>query len=197
MQSVYFCFTKLNTTMIRIPVKTHLFKYLQGKIAADKVEIKVPSQLEIFENPDLRIRKLIAHSINPMLRTDAGFKIEAINYKSYQLVLFVPSDSMIKRGRVFLPEKAVHRLNELLRLEMLSEVGMLVDKAISEKKRIDLAILDFMAKYDIDEEDIRFDSIKKSLYRDRVTFTKDYRAQDENIGTLDLTYHKKMVAIHR
>lgn len=182
--------------MIRIPVKTHLVKYLSAKVQADKIEIKTPTQLEIFENPELRLRKVIAHSINPMLRSDGGFKLADIKYPKYELVLFVPSDSMIARKRVFLPIQAVHRLNELLRLEFLTEVGMEVDKAISTGKRIDLTILDFMARYDIDEEDIRFDSIKKSLYRDRLTFHREV-PQDANIGTLDLTYNKKMIAIHR
>jgi hypothetical protein len=182
--------------MIRIPVKNHLHKYLSAKVNAEKIEIKAPTQLEIFENPQLRLRKVIAHCITPMLRVDGGFKLTEIKYPSYKLVLFVPSDSMIARKRVFLPIQAVHRLNELLRLEFLSDVGMEVDKAISEGKRIDLTILDFMAKYDIDEEDIRFDSIKKSLYRDRLTFHRETQT-DSNIGMLDLTYHKKMIAIHR
>lgn len=182
--------------MIRIPVKKHLFKYLSAKVKADKIEIKAPTQLEIFENPELRLRKVIAHSINPMLRVDGGFKLTDFKYPKYELVLFVPSDAMIARKRVFLPKQAVYRLNEVLRLEFLTEVGMEVDRAISTGKRIDLTILDFMARYDIDEEDIRFDSIKKSLYRDRLTFYRE-APMDSNIGTLDLTYHQKMISIHR
>lgn len=113
-------------------------------------------------------------------------------------MLFVPSDSMIKRGRMYLSIQAVHRLNDLLRTEMMSELGMMVDKAISEKRRIDLTILDFMNQYNIDEEDIRFDSLKKSLYRERLVFAPPIENnKDEHIGYVDLTYHSKMIATHR
>ncbi len=178
--------------MIRIPIKTHLFKFLVKKLPIEKLQITKP--IITGDDPLEHYNRIAYKCLNPFLRCDNGFNLSNITFKHYELILFIPSDGMIQRGRVHLAEKGVYMLNDVLRNEFIAECRMWVDKAISDNSRHDLAILNFMDMYGIDDEEIRFDSLKKALYRDRLNFVKNNNNPEVNIGVIDLAFQKKLAA---
>lgn len=178
------------SSMIRIPIKTHLFKFLVKKIPIEKIQITKP--ITSSDDPLEHYNRIAYKCLNPFLRADNGFNLADITFKHYELILFIPSDGMIQRGRVHLAERGVYMFNNVLRDEFINECRMFVDKAISNTGRHDIAILNFMDMYGIDEEDIRFDSIKKALYRDRLSFVKNNNNMEVNIGVIDFAFQKKL-----
>jgi len=79
---------------------------------------------------------------------------------------------------------------------MVEELAMKMDEAIANKKRHDKAILEFMNQYNFDEDDIRFDSLKKRMYRERVKIAeKIYLANNlkPTSGVLNLSFGDRLI----
>jgi hypothetical protein len=187
--------------IIKIPVRVHLLKYLSGKVGGDKIEIQHVSQQQMFINESrvIEIQMKLSRVIFPFLNTDHRnqWQMQQLNGKGkYSLVALAFRDYLVDRKRVFISLQGVNKLNDLLDAMMYEELMGIMDTTISNKERHDKAILDFMNKYLIDEDDIRFDSIKKRLYRERLKINDKIYLNKNLAGMpaiLDLSFGNKLV----
>lgn len=187
--------------IIKIPVRVHLLKYLSGKVGAEKIEIQHISQQQMFasESHVIDIQQKLSKTIFPFLNTDQRnqWQMHQLNGKGkYSLVALSFKDYLIDRKRVFISLQGVNKLNDLIDGMMYAELMGIMDYTISAKERHDKAILDFMNKYLIDEDDIKFDSIKKRCYRERLKI-QDKIYLNKNLAgmpaILDLSFANKLV----
>lgn len=187
--------------IIKIPVRVHLLKYLSGRVGGDKIEIQHISQQQMFasESHVIEIQQKLSQVIFPFLNTDHKnqWAMQQLNGKGkYSLIALAFKDYMMDRKRVFISLQGVNKLNDLIDGMMYAELMGIMDHTISEGGRHDKAILEFMNKYMIDEDDIRFDSIKKRLYRERLKI-QDKIYLTKNLSgmpaMLDLSFANKLV----
>jgi CRISPR/Cas system-associated endoribonuclease Cas2 len=79
---------------------------------------------------------------------------------------------------------------------MMDELMSRVFEALDEEKRIDTIILGFMAECNIDEDDIRFDSLKKNCYRKRTEIAEKLFLNNNSATAhvvLNLSFDTKLI----
>jgi len=183
--------------IIKIPIRVHLLKYLRGKIGSDKLEIKHFYQVEMFEDQSeiIFIQKQISRAIYPFLTTKHHWRQDQLGKTiSYGMISLGLKEYLVSTKRIQLSYLGVLKLNSTIDEMMLAELIGNIDKAISEKRQHDKTILDFMMKYNFDEDDIRFDSLKKRIYRERARLAEKIFL-DKNLkvseAILDLSFGDK------
>lgn len=180
--------------IIKIPVRAHLLKYLKTKIGSERMDIKHYFQIEMFEDQSeiIFLQKKISRAIYPFLTTQHQWKPEQLGKSiKYNLIALNLKEYLTDSRRVYISFKGVLKLNEVIDELMLAELLNTIDVAIFTRKRQDLAILDFMNKYGFDEDDIRFDSLKKRCYRERERIQEKIFLEKNlkvSAGVLDLSF---------
>lgn len=79
-----------------------------------------------------------------------------------------------KRPRIYLDDDSQHQFNLYLERLLKHEFFTYVDNSLVYNVNITAAINDFMSKYDLNPEEIAFETLKKSYYR--------YRKYRERVG---------------
>lgn len=186
--------------IIRIPIRIHLLKYLRGKVGAEQVKIQHYSQLSLFEadSPVAQLQADLSKTIYPFLNTNYAWEDIQVKNKlnKYGLISLELKDYLVSTKKIFLSFKGVVALNDLIDAMMVEELSDLIDSTIANHKRQDIAILEFMNKYSIDEDDIRFDSLKKRIYRERLKQTaKIFISKNlaASSGVLSLSFGERLV----
>jgi hypothetical protein len=185
--------------LVRIPLRIHLLKYLKAKVGADKLEIRHFNQLEMFQDQSdiIYIQRQLSKTLYPFLNTEHQWeKSQLGNQGKYALIGLNLKDYLISTRRIYISIQGVIKFNDCVDNIMLKEMIALIDTAISKKERQDLCILDFMAKYQIDEDDIRFDSLKKRAYRERKRLAEKLFLDKNLKGTgavLDLSFAEAFI----
>jgi hypothetical protein len=185
--------------LVRIPVRIHLLKYLKAKVGADKLEIRHFNQLEMFADQSdiIYIQRQLSKTLYPFLNTEHQWSSDQLgNQGKYGIIGLNLKDYLIDSRRIYISILGVIKFNDSIDQIMLKEMITLLDKAISEKQRQDHTILEFMAKYQIDEDDIRFDSLKKRAYRERKRLAEKLFLERNLKGTgavLDLSFSEKFI----
>lgn len=187
--------------IIRIPIRSHLLKYLSNKIGGDKINIQHVSQQELFvdESEVIYLQRELGRCIYPFLRTNdkKQWKPQQLNKKEkHNLIALTFKDYLIDRKRVFISIDGVREVNYLLDKLMYAELIQISDRCIVNGARKKDAIIDFMNKYLIDEEDITVDSIRKRLWRENVALReKLYLHNNLHVlgATLDLSFGEQMI----
>lgn len=179
--------------MIRLPIKTYLHKYLCQEIGAEKIEIKKISAADIDSNIK-RWQYLLSKNLFPYLTHSTGFQGDPkrILNSPYTLIAVMPSDKMIRHKRLDITSQGITKVNECIQGEFYKDLFAELDLCLVEKKRIDHKIIDFMNKYDINEDDIRFDSLKKAHYRSRIKEGNNFE-KVEPYCVVDLFFGNRLV----
>lgn len=185
--------------LVRIPVRIHLLKYLKAKVGADKLEIRHFHQMEMFADQSdiIYIQRQLSKTLYPFLNTEHQWAKEQLGSQGkFSLIGLNLKDYLMDSRRIYISLQGVVKFNDTIDQIMLTEMIGLLDKAISERKRQDHVILDFMSKYQIDEDDIRFDSLKKRAYRERKRLAEKIFLDKNLKGTgavLDLSFSEKLI----
>jgi hypothetical protein len=183
--------------IIKIPIRVHLLKYLRGKIGSDRLEIKHYYQVEMFEDQSeiIHIQKEISRAIYPFLTTKHHWRQDQLGKTiSYGMIALGLKDYLVTTKRIQLSYLGVLKLNSTIDEMMLQELIGKIDVAIAEKKPHDKTILEFMMKYNFDEDDIRYDSLKKRIYRERARLAEKLFLEKNlkvSEGVLDLSFGDK------
>jgi hypothetical protein len=187
--------------IIRIPIRSHLLKYLSCKIGGEKINIQHVGQQELFVNESevIHIQRELARSIYPFLVTNdrAQWKPAQLNKKEkHNLVALAFKDYLVDRKRVFISIDGVREVNYMLDKLMYGELIQINDSSIVNGARKKDAIIDFMNKYKIDEDDITIDSIRKRLWRENVALKEKLYLKNNLFvlgATLDLSFQDRMI----
>lgn len=145
---------------IKIPVQYYLKKYL-----SKKVEV-TPFQLS---NKGCHISALI---LEPLAK-DFYPKREPLDPKYNDFIEFEMNSSIVNEKRFQIDAKIVYRINKLLRDKFNDEFFHWVNqirestKKTGEEIEINGAIHQFMEYYDLHEDDIQFETLKKIYWRER------------------------------
>lgn len=155
--------------------------------------------MELFEENGniIHIQREISKTLYPFLNTRDQWKTEnlAKQYK-YTLISLQLMDYLANHKRLFISTLGVIKFNERLDQLMVEDLMNRLDLSISNKKRHDETFLQFMAECSIDEDDIRFDSLKKRCYRERVKLKEKIflgNNLSRTYGVLDLSFTEKLV----
>lgn len=185
--------------IIKIPIRAHLLKYLKTKIGSEKLNLKHYFQVELFEDQSemIFIQKQISRALYPFLTTQHQWRPEQLGKNvKYNLIALNLKEYLTDSRRIYISYKGVLVLNEVIDELMVGELLNSLDMAIYDRKRQDQVILDFMAKHAFDEDDIRFDSLKKRCYRER-TRLKEKLFLEKNLkvstGVLDLSFGERYI----
>jgi hypothetical protein len=185
--------------LVRIPVRIHLLKYLKAKVGADKLEIRHFNQMEMFADQSdiIFLQRQLSKTLYPFLNTEVQWEQSQLgNQGKYGIIGLNLKDYLINSRRIYISIQGVIKFNDCIDQIMLKEMIANIDKAISEKQRQDHTILEFMAKYQIDEDDIRFDSLKKRAYRERKRLAEKIFL-DKNLkgsgAVLDLSFAERFI----
>jgi hypothetical protein len=185
---------------IRIPIRIHLLKYLRGKANGEQIRIQHYSQLELFEQDSavIALQRDLARTIYPFLNTTYQWEQAQIRNKlvKYGLISFELKEYLVHSKKLFISFKGVMALNDFIDNLMVEELAMKMDEAIANKKRHDKAILEFMNQYNFDEDDIRFDSLKKRMYRERVKIAEKIYLSNNlkpTSGVLNLSFGDRLI----
>ena len=186
--------------IIRIPIRIHLLKYLRGKAKGEQIRIQHHSQLELFEedSPVIALQRDLARTIYPFLNTDNTWEKSQLltRREKYGLVSMQLKDYLVHSKKVFISYRGIMELNEFIDTMMVEELASRLDESIANRKRHDKTILDFMNEYGFDEDDIRFDSLKKRIYRERVRIAEKIYLSKNLKGTeaiLDLSFADRLI----
>jgi hypothetical protein len=179
---------------MRIPIKTYLHKYLLNQLGTEKFILQKYSNCNTSTR-ELLWQKRLSDLIFPLLITGNGYKPEEIGFKNFVYMAVFPSNTAIREKRMSISSKGVQCINNALYTWFMEDLQEFCDEALSTNQRIDMRILKFMSDYNIDEDDIRFDSLKKNYYRERVKtsqkiFTKNYATAQL---VLDLSFSNKLI----
>jgi hypothetical protein len=137
---------------IAIPVKPYVMKYLIHKYSSDTITFKRNDHIHsTFLSLLQRPSKEYAHKKYK--------KVEGPNVK------FVISMSLKRNVGCVLPEENIRHFNFFIDYLIKHEFFDFVDSKIEEGVRTKNAIDAFMDKYDLGEDDIKFETLKKSYYR--------------------------------
>jgi hypothetical protein len=185
---------------IRIPIKRYLVKYLIARLGKDSLELKRVTAFEVAlseNNIKATLQKQISDVIFPLLQSSENYRQEDyINNKAYTLVGLSISDNMMMQKKVCLRTKSITKINERIYGLMMDELMNRVFEALDEEKRIDTIILGFMAECNIDEDDIRFDSLKKNCYRKRTEIAEKLFLKNNSAtahAVLSLSFDTKLI----
>lgn len=146
---------------VSIPIQFYLKKYLSKKVDVSPFHLS---------NKGCHISALLLEPI------EKGFypaKIP-ISAKYNDFLEFKMNTSIIKEGRFHLDTKIVYRINKILEDKFDDEFFHWCENARasfqSEGKSIEIndAITSFMNYYQLHEDDIQFETLKKAYYRFRV-----------------------------
>lgn len=185
---------------IRIPIKTFLLKYLLSELGKDTLELK---RINAFEaalsenNKKASIQKELSDCIFPMLQSREAFNLEEfLSNPKYTIVGLKLTNSMLSQKKVCLRKHAIIKINDKVYCMMMADLMERVYKAIDDEVRLDNIILGFMSEHGIDEDDIRFDSLKKNCYRERIRIAE--KLFDKNNFTtahavLNLSFTDKLI----
>ena len=185
--------------VIKIPIRVHLLKYLRGKVGADKLDIKHINQMELFADQSdiIFIQRELSKNIYPFINTTHNWKPEHLGVKyKFGMVALNLKDYLINSKKLFISYDGVKKLNESLYDLMMNELMGLLDESIVNKTRHDEAIINFMNKYEIDEDDIRFDSLKRKCYRERARLAEQIFLENNlkmTSGVIDLSFGNNLV----
>lgn len=179
---------------MRIPIKTYLHKYLLKQIGSDKLVLqKITTHQSITQ--DLLWQKRLSDLIFPLLTTGHGYKTDEIEFKNYVFMAIHPNTTALRDKKISISAKGVKCLNNAVYGWFMEDLQEYCDEALSKSQRIDLRILQFMADHNIDEEDIRFDSLKKNYYRERVKTSQKIFTKNSSTAqlVLDLSFSNKLI----
>lgn len=155
---------------ILIPIKKYLAQYLRSAIGTEYLELKKVTAFDAFLNADnikVVIQKELSETIFPLLCSTKSNELEKyMDNERYTVLGLKLTDKMMNTKRVYLRDCSIGLINKKVNDIMKSELMPLVFEAKQDKARIDHVILNFMNKHEIDEDMIRYDSLKKMVYRD-------------------------------
>ena len=185
---------------IRIPIKTYLVKFLLCELGMDSLQLKRVNAFEAAlseNNKRAMIQKELSDCIFPLLQSREGFNLEEyLQNPSYTIVALNISDAMMAKKRVCLRKKSIIVINDRVYRIMMGELMERVYKGIDDEVRLDNIILGFMSEYGIDEDDIRFDSLKKNCYRERLRIAEKIYNKNNIItaqGVLNLSFANGLI----
>ncbi len=185
---------------IRIPIKRYLVKYLIARLGKDTLELKRVSAFEVAlseNNIKATLQKQMSDVIFPLLQSTENYnQQDYLDNKAYTLVGLSLSDNMLAQKKVCLRTKSITKINERIYSIMMDELMNRVFEALDEEKRIDTIILGFMAECNIDEDDIRFDSLKKNCYRKRTEIAEKLFLKNNSAtahAVLSLSFDNKLI----
>jgi hypothetical protein len=179
---------------MRIPIKTYLFKYLSAQLGTDKFVLKQIPAAGANTN-ELLWQKRLSELIFPLVTTDHPYKPDELKLKNYTIISMHPTDWLVNNKRLFISERGVRIINSELYNWFMEDLCECLDEAISNRQRIDLRIIQFMDRFNINEDDIRLDSLKRNYHRER-TKTNE-KISKNNLGVtqlvLDLSFSNKLI----
>jgi hypothetical protein len=185
---------------IRIPIKNYLLKYLLSELGMETLELRRISAFEAAlseNNKRAMIQKEMSECIFPLLQSRESFSLdEYINDNNYSIVGLKLSENMLAQKRVCLRKKSIVKINDRIYRIMMAELMDRVYQAIDDEARLDNIILGFMAQHSIDEDDIRFDSLKKNCYRERLRIAETLFNKNNIVtahAVLNLSFTKKII----
>lgn len=184
---------------IRIPIKTYLVKYLIARLGKDSLELKRVSAFEVAlseDNIKANLQKQISDVIFPMLKSSGNYDLnQYVDNKTYTIVGLTLTDSLMKLKKVCLRPKAITIINDVIYNIMMGELMNRVFEAIDQEQRLDNIILGFMCECNIDEDDIKFDSLKKNCYRKRAELAEKIFHKNSTTAhaVLNLSFGNKLI----
>jgi hypothetical protein len=185
--------------LVKIPVRSHLLKFLKYKIGSDRLEIKHYSQLELFEEKGniIYLQRELSKTLYPFINTKKHWEeSELCSRYKYSIIGLELKNYLINQKRLSISTVGVIKFNEKIEDMFYEELISRLDIAISNHKRHDEVIFEFMAACLIDEDDIRFDSLKKRCWRMRTKFKEQIFLHNNLARTgavLDLSFTDKYV----
>lgn len=185
--------------LVKIPVRTHLLKYLKYRIGSDRLEIKHYCQMELFEEKGniIHIQRELSKTLYPFLNTKSHWdSSELCSRNKYAIVGLELKNYLINSKRLNISTIGVTKFNEKLEELLFEDLLSRLDLSIFKNARHDKTILEFMAICQIDEDDIRFDSLKKRCYRMRLKF-QEKKFLNNNLArteaVLDLSFGERYI----
>lgn len=184
---------------VLIPIKKYLAQYLRSAIGAEYLELKKVTAFDAFLNADnikVVIQKELSETIFPLLCSTKSNEVEKyMENERYTVLGLKLTDKMMNTKRVYLRDCSIGLINKVVNDIMKSELMPLVFEAKQDKVRIDHVILNFMNKHNIDEDMIRYDSLKKMVYRDcNIMASTFFMKKLPNAKfVLDLSFDNKIV----
>lgn len=159
---------------VSIPIQFYLKKYLSKKVDVSPFHLT---------NKGCHISALLLEPI------EKGFypTKQPVPAKYNDFLEFSMNTSIIKEGRFHIDSKIVYRINKILEDKFDDEFFHWCENVrqsfISNGKAIEIneAIETFMAYYDLSEDDIQFETLKKAYYRYRVPPVPIRKATQEEI----------------
>ena len=145
-------------SVVRIPLKSFLHKYLSKSWGTAPLALQKNDKLhrEIF-------------------RAIQVFAPENLSKNEHQHFLAIElTDFLLAKKRIYVSQAAANRLNKLFIGMMYAEFYAYMNAA-SEQKLIE-KIYAFMDMYDINEDEVKADTLKRSYHRYRQQFISDKNA---------------------
>lgn len=150
--------------IIRLPVKPFIQKYLTRQFGtelrlSDKnyFSILVTGLLRKFEKGD------------PVIQRPNSKIIDGINFVGYNIFI---GDSTFKDRGAFISTKDILFLNEALDNMICRAMYDWIYSPASPHKEVDYNIIAFREMYDISEDELPFDNLKRWFYRERQRMDK-------------------------
>ena len=125
-----------------------------------------------MDDPGLEWPKRLSDLIFPFLNSESNYDLEKLRFQKYAYAGLSLSDKMYNTRRVCISTHGVLKINDSIYEQFMADLTSHVDTRRLQKVKSADAIIEFMNIYDIDEDDIRFDSLKKNEYRERVRIAK-------------------------
>lgn len=139
---------------IKIPAQAYLKKYLLHELGGEPIRISNKDRFGAFLQRLLQRNAAIRHSYSEPQDTIIQFEL--------------PWDYLTRNG-CQVTHEAVHRFKQFLREEFYSSLKNYLDAATlyNPDLLIRQGIEDFMDRYDLTEDDISYEALKKHYYRAR------------------------------
>lgn len=148
---------------ILLPTRIHVKKFLEKRYG--------PRMILSSRGPESQLIRLMLHKpekTNPALVRPSQKLIDNINYFPYPV--YIGAGLVAKRG-CYLSREDILDLNDSLDDLMKFEMYSLIQKSLSpgydNRFEVDLGIKKFRDLYDLSEDDITFDNLKRWYYRNR------------------------------
>jgi hypothetical protein len=137
---------------ISFPVDPHVKKYLMRQYGTETIPFRRNDPIHSF-------------FLSLLERPSTVFKHSQYKKPSGNKVKFVISRSIKEKVGCVLPDENIIHLNFFIDHLIKSEFYSFVDSKIEEGMRTKNAIEAFCEKYEMGEEDIKFETLKKAYYR--------------------------------
>ena len=136
------------SVIVHFPVERHVYKYLQKSIG----EKMVVSKKDIFGNLVLDMMSKRDHDIN-VIKGELTYCVEISEDYMYRYGIYI--DDKIQR-------KFNSYIDKMFRKEMVTHVAIQSRKIVKSREP---ALREFLFYYNIDEDDIKFETLVKYIQR--------------------------------